>query len=69
MFSAVIRRVFGQACAGKAAQCGNWALNKPNRLMQGFYMVIVNVSFVFFIIEVRGRGLVPCRIRGLVVSM
>ncbi|CAM9955138.1 unnamed protein product [Scytosiphon promiscuus] len=51
LFSEIIRRVFGQACAGKAAECGNWALNKPNRLMQGFYMVIVNVSFVCFIIE------------------
>lgn len=52
MFSAGLRRVFGEGCAGRAAECGDWALNKPNRLMQGFYMVIVNFSFVCFILEV-----------------
>eukprot|EP00903_Cladosiphon_okamuranus_P017396 g16024.t1 len=51
MFSAGLRRVFGEACAGRAAAFGDWALNKPNRLMQGFYMVIVNLSFICFIIE------------------
>ncbi|CBN75224.1 conserved unknown protein [Ectocarpus siliculosus] len=51
MLSAGMRLVFGEACAGKVSECGNWVMNKPNRLMQGFYMVIVNCSFICFIFE------------------
>lgn len=47
-----MRLVFGEACAGRVSECGNWVMNKPNRLMQGFYMVIVNCSFICFIFEV-----------------
>ena len=51
----VLRRVFGARCAGLVESFGDWVLNKPNRLLQGFYMLIVNGSFICFIFEVRSR--------------
>lgn len=51
----LLRRMGGEKFAKKAEAWGDWVLNKPNHLMQGFYMFIVNGSFVCFIIEVRQR--------------
>lgn len=38
---------------GKVETFGDWVVNKPNPLMQAFYMVVINASFVCFLLEVR----------------
>ena len=53
--SAGMRRVCGERFAHQAEYCVHWVANRPNRLMQGFYMLIVNGSFICFIFEVRWR--------------
>lgn len=52
LLHAGLRRVGGERFTRRVEACGDWVLNKPNNLMQGFYMLIVNGSFVCFLIEV-----------------
>ncbi|CAM9487448.1 unnamed protein product [Choristocarpus tenellus] len=51
MLLSAFRYVVGERIAGKVEEELDWALNKRNPLMQILYMLIVNGSFISFLIE------------------
>lgn len=51
-----LRRIGGERFSRRVEGCGDWLLNKPNHLMQIFYMLVVNGSFVCFLLEVNAAS-------------